>query len=104
MLPKSFKQQNVDKKNLLISRMKLYTITYDYILTHYYGEYIKDSYNKWGNIVDNLGMMKLTGYKKNEAEANFNQLMEIYYINNHKIKGYEIINIEEESLLDETIF
>ncbi len=104
MLPKSFQQQNIIKKNKLISQMKLYVITYDYELCKYYGEHIKESYDKWGNIVDNLGIMKLIGYDIKEIKFNFNQLMKVNYINTHKIKNYDIINISEELWIHKPIF
>ena len=103
MLPKSFQQQNIDKKNKLTSRMKLYTITYDYDLTKYYAEYIKESYNKWGNIVDYLGIMKLTGYDIEEVEFNFIQLIKFNYIDTHKISRYKILNISEELIYDKFV-
>ena len=103
MLPKSFQQQNIDKKNKLTSRMKLYTITYDYDLTKYYGEYVKESYNKWGNIVDYLGVIKLTGYDIEEAKFNFHQLMKFNYIGTHKLHRYDILNINEELVHDKFI-
>tara|TARA_Y100000034_G_C6634827_1_gene277299 strand:+ start:292 stop:606 length:315 start_codon:yes stop_codon:yes gene_type:complete len=103
MLPKSFQQQNIENKNALISQMKLYTFMYDYELTQYYGEYIKESYDRWGNMVDNLGIMKLTGYSKEEAAHNFRKLMTTYYIHQHKIKSFEIINVEEELVISKPI-
>ena len=103
MLPKSFQQQNIDKKNKLTSRMKLYIITYDYDLTKYYGEYVKESYNKWGNIVDYLGIMKLTGYEIEEVKSNFNQLIKFNYVDTHKISKYEILDIREELVYDKFI-
>ncbi len=96
MLPKSFQQQNIKKKNALTSRLKLYTITYDYELRKYYAEYIKDSYDRWGNIVEILGIMKLTGYELEEVKFNFHHLMKFNYIDSHKISNYEIIDIREE--------
>jgi len=103
MLPKSFQKQNIDNKNKLVSTLKLYTITYDYELSKYYGEYIKESYNKWGNIVDNLGIMKLTGYSIDEVEFNFHQLMSIHYIDTHKIMSCFITNISEELFVNKPI-
>jgi hypothetical protein len=103
MLPKSFQQQNILKKSKLISQMKLYVITYDYELCKYYAEHIKESYDKWGNIVDNLGIMKLIGYDIKEIKSNFNQLMKINYIDTHKINNYDIININEELFIDKSI-
>ena len=103
MLPKNFQNQNIIKKNTLTSTLKLYTITYDYELTYYYGEYIKESYNNWGNIVDSIGVMKLTGYEKEEVEFNFTQLMSMYYLNTHKLSSYTLIDIREELIGGETI-
>lgn len=103
MLPKTFQQQNIDKKNKLTSTLKLYIITYDYELTKYYGEYIKESYNKWGNIIDSLGIMKLTGYNKEDIEFNFGQLMQFNYIDTHKLLMYEILDIREELIYDKFI-
>ena len=103
MLPKSFQQQNIDKKNKLTSRMKLYTITYDYDLTKYYAEYVKESYNRWGNVVDYLGIMKLTGYNIEESEFNFIQLIKFNYIDTHKISRYKILDISEELIYDKFV-
>ena len=103
MLPKSFQQQNIDKKNKLTSTLKLYTITYDYDLTKYYGEYIKESYNQWGNIVDYLGMMKLTGYDIEDVTFNFTQLIKFNYIDTHKISRYKILDISEELIYDKFV-
>ena len=96
MLPKSFQYQNAVKKNKLTSTLKLYTFAYDYELSKYYGEYVKESYDKWGNIVDYLGIMKLTGYDIKEVKDNFHELIKFHYINTHKIRKYEITNISEE--------
>jgi len=96
MLPKSFQQQNLYKKNKLETQLKLYTIIYDYELRKYYAEYIRESYDKWGNVVDYLGLMKLTGYNKEEVISNFNQLMKFYYIDSHKLSNYEIIEVKKE--------
>tara|TARA_Y100001937_G_C6952638_1_gene255337 strand:+ start:89 stop:379 length:291 start_codon:yes stop_codon:yes gene_type:complete len=93
MLPKTFYKQNIKNKNDISSKVKLYTITYDYTLNPYFGEYIKESYNKFGNVIDNLGLMKLTGYSKDEVEYNFHQLMKMYYILPKKISEYEIKEI-----------
>jgi len=103
MLPKSFQQQNIVKKNKLTSRMKLYTITYDYDLTKYYAEYVKESYNRWGNVVDYLGIMKLTGYNIEESEFNFIQLIKFNYIDTHKISRYKILDISEELIYDKFV-
>lgn len=103
MLPKSFQQQNIDKKNKLTSTMKLYTITYDYDLTKYYAEHVKESYNKWGNIVDYLGIMKLTGYDREEVEFNFIQLIKFNYIDTYKISRYKILDISEELIYDKFV-
>ena len=54
---------------------------------------IIESYNKFGNVIDNLGLMKLTGYSKDEVEYNFHQLMKIYYILPKKINEYCITDI-----------
>jgi len=104
MLPKSFQQQNIEKKNNLTSKLKLYTIHYDYELSKYYGEFIKESYDTWGNIVDILGIMQLTGYDKEEVEFNFNQIMQFNYIHTHKIKDYNITDITEELVISKPIF
>ena len=96
MLPKSFQQQNLYKKNKLETQLKLYTIIYDYELRKYYAEYIRESYDKWGNVVDYLGLMKLTGYNKEEVISNFNQLMKFYYIDSHKLSNYEIIEVKKD--------
>jgi|TARA_R110000751_G_scaffold118609_3_gene219113 hypothetical protein len=103
MLPKSFQKQNTHNKNKLASTIKLYTITYDYELSEYYSKYVKESYNRWGNIVDNLGVMKLTGYDVDEVEFNFHQLMSINYIDTHKIISCVITNISEELFINKPI-
>jgi hypothetical protein len=103
MLPKTFQQQNIKKKDALTAQLKLYTITYDYELKKYYAEFIKDSYNQWGNIVDNLGVMKLTGYDIEEVRSNFHQIMDFNYVLPHKIKKYEIVNISEELIIPKSI-
>ena len=83
--------------------MKLYTITYDYDLTKYYAEYVKESYNRWGNVVDYLGIMKLTGYNIEESEFNFIQLIKFNYIDTHKISRYKILDISEELIYDKFV-
>lgn len=103
MLPKSFQKQNIISKNKLVSKLKIYTITYDYELSRYYGEYIKESYNLLGNVIDSLGKMKLTGYDIDEVEFNFHQIMTNNYINSHKIMSYNILNISEESFISKPI-
>ena len=103
MLPKSFQQQNIDKKNTLTSRMKLYTITYDYELSKYYAEYIKESYNQWGNIVDDLGVIQLTGYTLEDVSSNFYQIIETKYIHTKKLVGVEINDIREELFINKSI-
>ena len=103
MLPKTFQQQNIHKKNKLTSTMKLYTIIYDYELRKYYAEYVRESYEKWGIIVDYLGLMKLTGYNEVEVRLNFNQLIKFYYIDAHKISNYEIKEIKEELIYNEFV-
>lgn len=103
MLPRSFQQQNLYKKTQLEKQLKLYTIIYDYELRKYYASYIRESYYKWGNVVDYLGLMKLTGYNKKEIISNFNQLMQFYYIDSHKLSNYEIIEVKEELIGDKFI-
>ena len=98
MLPKKFYKNNNKKIKELLSKVKLYTITYDYILNPYYGEYIKESFDKWGNIVDVLGIMKLSGYEKYEVEHNFRQIMKTKYIETKKIKSFTISDISETIL------
>lgn len=93
MLPKTFYKQNIDNRKKISSKVKLYTITYDYSLNPYFGEYIKESYDRLGNVIDNLGLMKLTGYSKDEVEYNFHQLMKMYYILPKKINEYSITDI-----------
>ena len=77
----------------LLSTLKTYTITYDYELNSYYGEYIKDSYKRWGNVVDIIGTMKLNGYEKEDIEFNFHQLMKLKYIDTNKLISYTITDI-----------
>ena len=98
MLPKKFYKENNKKRKELLSKVKLYTITYDYILNPYYAEYIKESFDKWGNIVDILGIMKITGYEKDEVEYNFYQIMKRNYIETKKIKSFNILEISETVL------
>lgn len=93
MLPKMFYKENNKKRNELLSEVKLYTINYDYILNPYYADYIKESYDKWGNIVDILGIIKMTGYSKEEVEYNFQQIMKRDYIETKKIKSFTITSI-----------
>ena len=103
MLPKSFQKQNILNKNKIDCTIKLYTITYDYELSEYYSEYVKESYDRWKNIVDSLGIMKLTGYDVDEVEFNFHQLMAINYIDTHKIISCDITNISEELFINKSI-
>tara|TARA_B100001778_G_C18356324_1_gene524345 strand:- start:112 stop:399 length:288 start_codon:yes stop_codon:yes gene_type:complete len=93
MLPINFKEQNQVKRKKLLSTLKTYTITYDYELNSYYGEYIKDSYKRWGNVVDIIGTMKLNGYEKEDIEFNFHQLMKLKYIDTNKLISYTITDI-----------
>ena len=94
MLPKNFNcQYNNIKRKEITSQMKLYTIRYDYTLNPYYGEYIKESFDKWGNIIDNLGLIQLTGYSLEEVEHNFRKIMEIKYIDTKKITDFFILDI-----------
>jgi len=103
MLPKSFQIQNKKKRDKILHSLKLYTITYDYDLSKYYAEYIKESYNKWGNIVDDLGIIQLTGYSKEEVVFNFHQIIETKYIHTKKLMGVEISNIREELFINKSI-
>ena len=104
MLPKSFQIQNKNKRDKILNSMKLYTITYDYELSKYYAEYIKESYNQWGNIVDDLGVIQLTGYTLEDAVSfNFHQIIETKYIHTKKLVGVEISDIREESFINKTI-
>lgn len=93
MLPKKFYLQNDEKRKQLLLKVKLYTITYDYTLNPYYAEYIKESFDKWGNVIDVLGIMKLTGYDIDEVKYNFHKLMSVHYIDTKKITSYKIIDI-----------
>lgn len=93
MLPKTFYKENIKKRKDIISKVKLYTITYDYVLNPYFGEYVKESYDRFGNIISDLGLMKLTGYSKEEVEQNFHELMKMYYVLPKKISEYEIKEI-----------
>ena len=103
MLPKSFNLQNQEKRAKILNSLKLYTITYDYELSKYYAEYIKDSYNQWGNIVDDIGILQLTGYSLEEVEFNFHQIMETKYIHTKKLVGVEISEIKEELFINKSI-
>jgi hypothetical protein len=93
MLPKTFHKENKKNRDSMLNKLNLYTVTYDYILNPYYGEYIKEFYEKTGNVVDVLGVIELTGYNEEEVEFNFHQLMEIFYITPKKIESYELISI-----------
>ena len=93
MLPKTFYKENNKKRNKLLSEVKLYTINYDYVLNPYYADYIKKSYDIWGNVVDILGTIKINGYNKDEVEYNFHQIMNRDYIETKKIKSFNITNI-----------
>lgn len=95
MLPKMFYTENNKKRNKLLSEVKLYTINYDYVLNPYYADYIKESYDRWGNIVDILGTIKMTGYSKEEVEYNFYKIMEEKYILPNKIKSFTITSISQ---------
>ena len=103
MLPKSFHIQNKKKRDKILHTLKLYTITYDYELSKYYAEYIKESYNQWGNIVDDLGVVQLTGYSLEEVEFNFYQIMETKYIHTKKLVLVEISDIREELFINKSI-
>jgi hypothetical protein len=96
MLPKTFYKENNKKRNKLLSEVKLFTISYDYKLNPYYADYIKESYDRWGNIVDILGIMKLTGYNKLEVEHNFHQIMVRDYVNTKKIKSFNVTSISHQ--------
>ena len=96
MLPKTFYKENKKKRSELLSAVKLYTIHYDYILNPYYAEYIKESYDRWGNVVDTVGVMKMTGYSKEEVEYNFYKIMEKEYTLTQKIKSFTITNITHQ--------
>lgn len=83
--------------------MRLYTIRYDYDLNPYYAEYIKESYKQWGNIVDYLGLMQLTGYNKEEVIFNFHQIIHNNYITTKKLVDVEITDIKVESIINKSI-
>lgn len=103
MLPKTFHKQNKKNREEVLSTMKLYTITYDYDLTYYYANYIKDSYSKFGNIIDPLGSMQITGYNEEEVIFNFHQLINTHYIETKKLKSVEIQNIKTESFINKSV-
>ena len=96
MLPKTFYKENNKKRSELLSELKLYTIHYDYILNPYYAEYIKESYDRWGNIVDTIGVIQMSGYSKEEVEYNFYKIMEKEYTLTQKIKSFIITNITHQ--------
>ena len=83
--------------------MRLYTISYDYVLNPYYAEYIKESYKLWGNIVDYLGLMQLTGYNKDEVIFNFHQIIQNNYITTKKLVDVEITDIKVDSIINKSI-
>jgi len=83
--------------------MRLYTIRYDYDLNPYYAEYIKESYKRWGNIVDYLGLMQLTGYTKEEVIFNFHQIIQNNYIITKKLVDVEITDIQVDSIINKSI-
>jgi hypothetical protein len=93
MLPSTFKEENKKNRTTLLNKLKLYKVTYDYILNPYYGKYIQDIYKETGNVVDSIGVMQLTGYTEEEVEFNFHKLMEIFYTSTKKIESYELISI-----------
>jgi len=103
MLPKEFQIQNKNKRDKILNSMKLYTITYDYELSKYYAEYIKESYSRWGNIVDELGIIQLTGYTLDEVEFNFHKIIETKYIHTKKLVGVDISEIKEELFINKAI-
>ena len=103
MLPKSFQIQNKKKRDKILHSLKLYTITYDYELSKYYAEYIKESYNQWGNIVDDLGVIQLTGYTLEDVSFNFHQIIETKYIHTKKLVSVVISDIKEESFIGKSI-
>ena len=103
MLPKKFHLQNIEKRKNILSNMRLFTITYDYQLNPYYAEYIKESYDRWGNIVDYIGVLQLTGYEEEEVITNFRQIMNNNYINTKKLTAIEITNIEVGSVINKPI-
>jgi len=104
MLPKKFYLQNIEKRKKILSNMRLFTITYDYQLNPYYAEYIKESYERWGNIVDYIGVLQLTGYDEEEVIFNFHQIMNNNYINTKKLTEVEITDIEVGSVINKSIF
>jgi len=103
MLPKKFYLENKKKHKQIIATMKLYTITYDYELTHYYSEYIKEFYSQLGEIVEPLGVMQLTGYNEEEVIFNFHQLIHNNYIMTKKLKSVEIEDISTHLFINKSI-
>jgi len=74
--------------------MNLYTVKYDYELNPFYGEYVKETYDKSGFIVDDIGFMVLTGYEEEEVRTNFSKIMNVCYLDTNKIVSYDVTSIE----------
>ena len=74
--------------------MNLYTVKYDYELNPFYGEYIKETYDKLGVIGDDIGFMMLSGYEEDEIRSNFAEIMNVCFINTKKILSYDILSID----------
>lgn len=93
MLPKKFYLQNKEKRKKILKGMNLYTVKYDYELNPFYGEYIKETYDKRGIVGDDIGFMMLTGYEEEEVRSNFAEIMEVCYLSTKKITSYDITSI-----------
>ena len=94
MLPKKFYLQNKEKRKKILNGMNLYTVKYDYELNPFYGEYVKETYDKSGFIVDDIGFMVLTGYEEEEVRTNFSKIMNVCYLDTNKIVSYDVTSIE----------
>ena len=94
MQPKKFYLQNKEKRKKIINGMHLYTVKYDYELNPFYGEYVKETYDKSGIIVDDIGFMVLTGYEEEEVRTNFSKIMNVCYLDTNKIVSYDVTSIE----------
>ena len=94
MLPKKFYLQNNEKRKKILNGMNLYTVKYDYELNPFYGEYVKETYDKCGIIADDIGFMVLTGYEEDEVRTNFSKIMNVCYLDTNKIVSYSVTSID----------
>ena len=103
MLPKKFYLQNKKNREKILDTLKLYTIIYDYELTKYYSEYVKEYYKQSGLVVEPMGIMQLTGYEQEEVIFNFHQLIRYNYIDTKKLKSVDIERVVTNSFVNKSI-